>query len=185
MKNNRVLSWEAHLIQRASKGETVAFELLSDLYRTTLYSLAMRMLRNVDDANDAVQDTLIKAYRHISEFDAERPIKPWLCRICSNCCVDLVRRKRQAESLDQHEYMLEDKSDSPEVKAGDQIAQAQVLASIAKLPDHYREIILMRHFQHKEVVEIANELEKPEGTIKSWLFRARALLRKDLSPAVG
>lgn len=185
MKNNRVLSWEAHLIQRASKGETVAFELLSDLYRTTLHSLAMRILRNQDDANDAVQDTLIKAYRHIGDFDSERPIKPWLCRICTNCCVDLVRSKRQAESLDQHEYMLEDKSESPESTAGNNIAQTQVLASIAKLPDHYRTIIMMRHFQHKEVTEIASAMRKPEGTIKSWLFRARALLKKDLSLAVG
>ena len=80
MNHNRVLSWEAHLIQRASAGETVAFELLSDLYRNTLHSLAMRMLRNGDDANDAVQDALVKAFRHIKEFDPERPIKPWLCR---------------------------------------------------------------------------------------------------------
>lgn len=185
MKNNKVLSWETHLIQRASKGETVAFELLSDIYRTTLHNLAMRMLRNADDANDAVQDTLIKAYRHIGEFDSDRPIKPWLCRICSNCCVDLVRSKRKSESLEEHEYMLEDKSDSPETKASSNIAQSQVLAAIAKLPEHYRQIIMMRHFQHKEVIEIATAMQKPEGTIKSWLFRARALLKKDLSVAIG
>ena len=186
MNHNRVLCWEAHLIQRAAVGETVAFELLSDLYRNTLHSLAMRMLRNSDDANDAVQDTLVKAFRHIKEFDPERPIKPWLCRICANCCVDLVRSKRHCgESLDQHEYMLEDKGESLDRRANGSIVQSQVIAAIGRLPDHYRRIILMRHFQHKDVMEIAHELDKPEGTIKSWLFRARALLKKDLHLAVG
>src|SRR4051794_31323911 len=186
MNQNRVLSWEAHLIQRASLGETVAFELLSDLYRNTLHSLAMRMLRNADDANDAVQDALVKAFRHIKEFDPERPIKPWLCRICANCCVDLVRSKRhEGDPLEQHEYMLEDKGESLERRASGSIVQSQVLAAIGRLPEHYRRIIMMRHFQHKDVMEIATELDKPEGTIKSWLFRARALLKKDLQLAVG
>ena len=186
MNHNRVLGWEAHLIQRASEGETVAFELLSDLYRNTLHCMAMRMLRNADDANDAVQDTLVKAFRHIREFDPERPIKPWLCRICANCCVDLVRsRRNEGDSLEQHEYMLEDKSESLERRASGSIAQSQVLAAIGRLPERYRRIIVMRHFQHKDVNEIAHELDKPEGTIKSWLFRARALLKKDLQVAVG
>ena len=186
MNQTRVLSWEAHLIQRASEGETVAFELLSDLYRNTLHSLAMRMLRNGDDANDAVQDALVKAFRHIKEFDPERPIKPWLCRICANCCVDLVRSKRHdGDPLEQHEYMLEDRGESLERRASGSIVQSQVLAAIGRLPEHYRRIIMMRHFQHKDVMEIAQELDKPEGTIKSWLFRARALLKKDLQLAVG
>lgn len=186
MKNNRVLGWEAHLIQRAAAGETVAFELLSDLYRSTLHSLAMRMLRNADDAHDAVQETLVKAFRHIKEFDPERPLKPWLCRICSNCCVDLVRNRRHdSDPLEQHEYMLEDKSESLEHRASGSIVQSQVLAAIGRLPEHYARIIMMRHFQHKDVIEIATELDKPEGTIKSWLFRARALLKKDLQLAIG
>lgn len=185
MTRTRVLGWEAHLIQRAAAGETVAFDLLSDLYRNTLQSLAMRMLRNADDAHDAVQETLVKAFRHIKEFDPDRPIKPWLCRICNNCCVDLVRSKRHdGDSLDQHEYMLEDKGESIEHRAGSSIMQGQVLAAIGRLPENYRRIIMMRHFQHKDVMEIAAELDKPEGTIKSWLFRARALLKKDLQLAL-
>jgi RNA polymerase sigma-70 factor (ECF subfamily) len=81
--------------------------------------------------------------------------------------------------------MLEDKGESLERRASGSIVQSQVLAAIGRLPDHYRCIIMMRHFQHKDVMEIAVELDKPEGTIKSWLFRARALLKKDLQLAVG
>lgn len=181
MTNVRVLSWESHLILRAAAGDEVAFELLSDLYRPILMSLALRMLRNSDDANDAVQDTLVKAYRAIGDFDSDRPLKPWLCRICTNCCVDTVRsRKRDGESLDQHEYMLADDGEQVDASATGAIREGQVIAAIDRLPDKYKRIIMMRHFRHMDVNEIAEELHKPEGTIKSWLFRARAMLKKDL-----
>lgn len=179
----RILSWEAHLVQRAKLGEAVAFELLADIYRPTLHSLAMKMLRNSDDANDAVQEALVKAFRAIRDFDVDRPIKPWLCRICANCCVDAVRsRKRDGDPLDQHEYMLHGSEDIG-LQAEDRVIERAVLDAIGRLPEKYRKIIFMRHFRHMEVTEIAQELNRPEGTIKSWLFRARALLKKDLGVA--
>ena len=173
------------MIVRAASGDQVAFELLSDMYRPMLMSQAMRMLRNADDANDAVQDTLLKAFRAIHDFDPERPLKPWLCRICSNCCVDAVRsRKRDGDSLDQHEYMLADSSEADGTATGS-IRQGQVIEAIERLPEKYKKIIFMRHFRHMDVNEIAEALDKPEGTIKSWLFRARALLKKDLHLALN
>src|SRR5580704_8277378 len=162
MNTSRVMSWESHLIVRASGGDQVAFELLSDMYRPMLMSLAMRMLRNADDANDAVQDTLLKAFRAIGDFDPDRPLKPWLCRICTNCCVDTVRsRKRDGESLDQHDYMLADDGEQVEDSATGSIREGQVIAAIDRLPDKYRRIIVMRHFRHMDVNEIAEELHKP------------------------
>ncbi|MCB8932863.1 MAG: sigma-70 family RNA polymerase sigma factor [Fimbriimonadaceae bacterium] len=182
----RLMSWEAHLIYRAALGESVAFELLVDLYRPTLQSLALRMLRNSDDAHDAVQETLVKAYRALKDFDPERPIRPWLCRICANCCVDAVRnRKRSGDPLEQHEYMLQDGGESLDERASESIERDEVHEAISRLPEKYRRIIFMRHFRHMDVNEIALELNKPEGTIKSWLFRARALLKKDLQVALG
>jgi len=182
----KVVSWESHLVRRAAQGERVAFELLADLYRPTLYSLALRMLRNADDAKDAVQEAILKAFRAIGDFDATRPIKPWLCRICTNCCVDAVRnRKRDGDSLDQHEYMLDDGAISLDERANGNMRQTMVIEAIHRLPEKYRRIIFMRHFKHMDVNEIAVVLNKPEGTIKSWLFRARALLRKDLRVALG
>lgn len=182
----RVVGWESHLVRRAKAGEAVAFELLADLHRPSLYSLAFRMLRNADDANDVVQEVLLKALRGLSDFDADRPIKPWLCRICANCCVDAVRaRKKDGESLDQHEYMLCDGGDSLVEQAAGNIRSKALEEAIGRLPDKYRRIILMRHFKHMDVIEIACALKKPEGTVKSWLFRARAMLKKDLGPAFG
>jgi RNA polymerase sigma-70 factor (ECF subfamily) len=185
MKSQRILSWESHLVQRATAGETVAFELLADLYRPTLTHVALRLLRNADDAGDAVQETFVKALRALKDFDAERPIKPWLCRICVNCCVDISRNRRHdGGSLDQHEYNLQDPQALDATENGS-MRQRAIVEAIERLPDKYRRIIFMRHFRHMDVVEIANALNKPEGTVKSWLFRARTLLKKDLSVALG
>jgi RNA polymerase sigma-70 factor (ECF subfamily) len=178
-------SWESHLAERAAAGDENAFEMLSDVYRPMLWSLAMKILRNPEDANDAVQDTFVKALRALGEFDTTRPLKPWLCRICANCCMDALRhRRKDGASLDQFEHTLSD-SDPVEDQATGSIRQTQLFEAISRLPEKYRQIILMRHFRHMEVNEIAVELDKPEGTIKSWLFRARALLKRDLRPAMG
>lgn len=184
--SRRIVSWEAHLIERASAGDAEAFELLADQYRPALNHLAHRMLRNADDAKDAVQETLLKAFRAIDAFNSDRPIRPWLCRICANCCVDAVRsRKKEPEAIEQHEYMLHDDAPGLEERAAGSIRQSLILDAVAKLPEKYRSIIFMRHFKHMDVNEIACALNKPEGTIKSWLFRARALLKKDLRMALG
>ena len=183
MKIEPVPCCEGQLIQRAKRGESVAFELISKTYRPILSQVAMRILRNADDANDAVQETFLKAFRAIRDFDPHRPLKPWLCRICSNVCIDMVRsRRHEVDSLDQHEYMLTS-MESLEEQAEESIAKEQVLDAIDNLPVKYRRIIFLRHFRHMDVNEIAAELKAPEGTIKSWLFRARTLLKRDLQLA--
>jgi len=185
MTQGRNLSWESHLAERAAAGEIMAFELLSDLFRPVLTCQALRMLRNQEDANDAVQDTLLKAFRALKDFDTDRPLKPWLCRICSNCCVDFVRNRRRETTGLESQEAIPVGGELVDEEATGKIRQSQVLDAIGRLPEKYRRIIMMRHFGHMEVNEIAEELDKPEGTIKSWLFRARALLKKDLRPALG
>jgi RNA polymerase sigma-70 factor (ECF subfamily) len=81
--------------------------------------------------------------------------------------------------------MLTDESQETGESATGSIRQGQIIEAISRLPEKYREIIVMRHFRHMDVMEIAVALDKPEGTIKSWLFRARALLKKDLTPTLG
>lgn len=186
MNKSRITSWEGHLVQQAALGETIAFELLTDRYREMLRGLALRMLRSPEDANDAVQETFVRAYRAIAEVDPERPIKPWLSRICSNCCIDMLRtRRHMTEPLEAHEHRLVAPEADVEDSADESFLRDRIAQALDRLPENYRRILLMRHYQHKDVVEIAEELNKPEGTIKSWLFRARALLRKDIGTAVG
>jgi RNA polymerase sigma-70 factor (ECF subfamily) len=173
-------AWERHLVERATSGDREAFLCLIDIYRPFLMKSANSQLRNRDDANDAVQETIYKVLRSIEDFDPNRPLKPWLSRICANCCIDKARqRKRDASQLEMEDNIPEP---SPQLddQVGSKIRQNQLMEAVGRLPQKYRTIILMRHFNNMEVSEIATELSKPEGTIKSWLFRARALLKKDL-----
>lgn len=185
MNRGRVLSWESHLIVRAADGDIVAFELIADQYRPILLNVAMRIVKNRDDANDIVQDALIRALRAIGDFDPERQLRPWLCRICANCAMDTIRqKKRDADRMNSIDGDVADNEIADDVTS-ECFQHGQIVDAINRLPEKYRSIILMRHFRHMDVTEIAAELNKPEGTIKSWLHRARALLKKDLYLAFG
>jgi RNA polymerase sigma-70 factor, ECF subfamily len=183
--SSQVQGWDAHLVDLAKRGDVTAFELLMDTHRPRLTGMALRKLHNADDAADVVQETFVKVYRSLKDFDASRPIRPWMSRICMNCIVDMARqRKNSAEPIDKFEYSLSDEGESSE-RADSSIIRGQIMEAIKRLPWRYRQIIMLRHFEHMDVSEIAAKLQKPEGTIKSWLFRARALLQVDLTPALG
>jgi len=161
-------------------------ELLVENYRPAVRAHALRMLRDPEDANDATQETFVKAFRALGSFDSGRPLLPWLMRICSNCCVDAIRDRRHTpEAIEKHEHALFDESANVEEGVEARQDSEVVQKAITRLPDRYREIIVMRHYRHMDVNEIAFALNKPEGTVKSWLFRARALLKKDLTVAMG
>jgi RNA polymerase sigma-70 factor (ECF subfamily) len=172
------------MIERASAGDKVAFELIVDQYRPGLQSFAMRMLRNSEDASDAVQETFVKAMRSLKDFDSRRPLKPWLTRICANCCVDMIRdRKRGTTALEPYEFMLESSDPSLDEQAEHALMSETLKSALKRLPRKYRDIVLMRHFKEMDVNEIASAMNAPEGTVKSWLFRARALLKQDVGIA--
>ena len=176
-------NWEQHLSARAAAGDSVAFDLIIDTYRPFLTRQAMRMLHNVDDAYDAVQDTIMKAYRALPDFSADRPIRPWLARICNNACIDITRQRRhRTECIDDFEFGLLDENSACDELGDARIRRRQLMVAVAQLPSRYRDIILMRHFRQMEVLEIAAAINEPEGTVKSLLFRARAKLRQELEP---
>lgn len=159
-------------------------ELIADRYRSQIRGHALRMLRDQEDAEDAVQETFVKAFRGIKTFEQGRPLLPWLMRICSNCSVDIMRsRKPLEDAIECHEHALYDASADVEEGVDAKFRCERVREAVSRLPERYRKIIEMRHFGHMDVIEIARALNAPEGTIKSWLFRARAILKKDLQVA--
>lgn len=179
-------NWEEMAVRRAQTGERDGLDEIMGNYRAAIRSHALRMLRDADDANDATQETFVKAFKGLKSFDPSRPLLPWLMRICSNCCVDIIRNRRfRPEAIENHEHALFDVTSNVELGVESREDSECVQGAITRLPDRYREIIVMRHYRHMDVNEIACALNKPEGTVKSWLFRARALLKKDLKLAIG
>ncbi|MEM2786022.1 MAG: RNA polymerase sigma factor [Candidatus Nitrosotenuis sp.] len=172
------------LLEQAIAGCRDSFDVLVGRYYGSVYAHAQRILRNSDDASDATQTTFLKALKSIQEFQLDRPLKPWLLRIVSNVCIDIARSKhRHHDDLEKHSYSLESRS-RPEDSANQSDLSQKIRAAIERLPERYRRIVLLRHYQHMDVEEIATALGAPEGTIKSWLFRARALLKQELSAVV-
>lgn len=179
--NTALVHSERELVESAAAGCRESFDALVDHFYQGIYAHAYRILRNGDDAADATQTTFVKAHRSIKEFDSARPLRPWLFRICGNVCIDIARaRYRGDEELEKHAYMLES-SERPELEAERSELQRKIQRAILNLPERYRRIILLRHFEQMDVEEIADTVGAPEGTIKSWLFRARALLKKELA----
>ncbi|MBA3725886.1 MAG: sigma-70 family RNA polymerase sigma factor [Armatimonadetes bacterium] len=182
--NTALIHTEGELIEKAARGCPRSFDELVDRHYQGVYAHAFRILRNSEDAADATQTAFVKAHRSLKEFDRTRPLRPWLYRICGNVCIDMARAKhRTDEDLDKHAYMLE-ADDRPEEVLENSELQSKIHRAISNLPERYRRIIVLRHYQQMDVDEIANMVGAPEGTIKSWLFRARALLRRELAPFI-
>lgn len=184
MNKSRILSWEGSLVQRAATGDTHAFRLLSDQHSPSLRRLAMRILRDPNSADDVVQESLCKAWRSLPAFEPDRPIRPWLLRICRNCCIDALRASSGHVPIDGCQDWLTSESDGPDRCAFQRDERQLIEQAIEELPADYQRVVRMRHFEELEVLEIARALRRPEGTIKSWLHRARAMLARSLRPAL-
>ncbi|MGE0001726.1 MAG: RNA polymerase sigma factor [Fimbriimonadaceae bacterium] len=181
----RSLHVDCSLVARAQRGDTVAMSGIVEALRPVVYSHAFRMLRNSDDAHDVCQETFLKAFTGLRNFDPERPLLPWILKICRNCCIDAVRaRKRGPDTDEAMENRADERATNVHDAVADTLRDEELTSAIDRLPGRYREIMTMRHVHSMEINEIADRLHRPEGTVKSWLFRARALLRKDLSPAM-
>lgn len=183
MSNQTLLS-ESELILLAKRGSKEAFDRLVKRCTPGLLSFAKRFLRNPEEAADAVQVTWVKAHRSLGEFDTSRPFRPWLYRICANVCTDIARRAHKEEHFDDVSYKIESLNHLEEDIEANEVKKT-IFRAIRKLPKKYRRIFALRHYGQMEVGEIAQKVGAPEGTIKSWLFRARALLRKELAEVVA
>jgi len=162
-------SSDADLILACKRGELSAFEEIYTLHVSRMKSIAMNMLRNRSDAEDAVQETFLRIHRAVRGFDQGAPLKPWIYRILINCCHDLGRkRKRQNEAELEHD---------PPV-AGNAPLKAALQGALARIHPAYRTVFWLfeaEGFRHSEIAAI---LEIPEGTSKKYLFEAKRALKQ-------
>jgi RNA polymerase sigma-70 factor (ECF subfamily) len=151
-----------------------------------VYSLARYLLRNSADAEDAAQECYLRAFRQFETFRGG-PIKPWLLAILRNVCrAEYARRGGLAamvtEGLDAAEHCKDglwgDGEDTPEAHALRRFDGETVQRLIARLPDHFRETLVLREINDLSYREIADIVGAPVGTVMSRLARARALLRE-------
>jgi len=174
---------DALLVSLCLKGEAWAFNRLMDRYKRQVFSLILRMVKNRDDAEDLSQETFIKAYRHLSAYDAKYPFITWLFNIAHNCTIDFFRaHKTELLSLDDEDSPVEDEcADQKLLESIDALSDGPMIEkALETLPPQYREILILRHQQELSYQEISQALDLPEGTVKIRLFRARNLLKNKL-----
>lgn len=133
------------------------------------------MLSNDEDASDATQETLVKILRNLGSYDPARSFTTWAFGIARNTCID-EHRRRARRAWDEPGELL-DPAPAPVVAAIESEQARMLLGALEELPELYREILVLYHFEHLKYHEIAEVLEIPIGTVMNRIFRARKKLR--------
>lgn len=183
------------LIQLAlKKGDQKAYADLMGRYKDTIFFMLLKMVKDKDDADDLTIEAFGKAFRNLGQYTPDFAFSTWLFKIATNNCIDFIRRKKDAVSLDRtyensegDEMSFEPKSDTlnPEEKAIKKQKIRMMQSVVEKLQPRYRMLVELRYFQEKSYEEIAQELDLPIGTVKAQLFRARELLYHTLRHMEG
>ncbi|AEY66643.1 sigma-70 family RNA polymerase sigma factor [Clostridium sp. BNL1100] len=178
---------ENNLLHKARNGDVGAFEELTTVYYSKVYSICYRMLNNTEDAYEQAQETFIKAFKYIKSFKGNCAISTWLYRIATNVCLDFIRKnkKRKVVSIEQSTFedlQLKDSlvSDNPgPEKVAETNAQKQAIkAAMDKMNEKNRLVIILRDFMGLSYDEISDTMKIPVGTVKSRISRARNELRE-------
>jgi len=174
------------LIQAALDGCAKAYEELMRCYRKSVYHIALRMVRDPDDADDLTMEAFAKAFGHLSRYRPQFAFSTWLFRIATNGCIDFVRRKKlitqslnAAVPVGDGKSILWDVCDhapNPQEAFIRQQRIEVVQQVVTLLPAKYAQLVRLRYFEELSYAEVATELHAPLGTVKAQLFHARELL---------
>lgn len=181
---------EQELVTAALAGDRAAFGQLVDRYKRIVFSIALRHLRNEDEAMDLVQDTFLKAWTKLDSYQPDSNFKAWICRIAANGSIDRIRRNRtrRADELDDRigeDQLAEGRTPSigtwgrstPLQQTELNVLGERLLAALETLPEAHRQCVLLCDVHGYSYQEIADELEVPKGTVMSRLFYARKKLQ--------
>ncbi|MEL6897421.1 MAG: sigma-70 family RNA polymerase sigma factor, partial [Planctomycetota bacterium] len=151
------------------------FEQLVQRYRHVVYGLCLRMLRHHEDAEDATQETFTRLSKHVHRWDSSRPFEPWLMTIAGNRCRTMLakRAKRQTVPLSSVQAVATEE-DSRQRAAG--LLQEELDIALADLRDDHRRAFELFHQEGLDYQSIADRMECPVGTVKTWVHRARTRL---------
>lgn len=180
---------EQELVARAKSGDQDAFERLVLDHQNKVYTLAFRMVNDREEAADLAQEAFLKAWQGLPSFQGDSSFGTWIHRLTTNVCIDFLRRqKRRREvesvvSLDDEESAWAEPSDpdqDPQRRLERTEQSRAVARGLAALPDHHRQVLVMRELAGLSYQEIGQVLGLDLGTVKSRIARARLALRKIL-----
>lgn len=170
---------DAMLLRRHVAGDPDAFSVLVRRHQDRLWAVALRTTGNPEEAADAVQEAMVKAFRSAEKFRGESAVTTWLHRIVVNACLDLLRKKkaRPAVPLEEGDHvgaLADDRSATD--PAVQQAQQMDVLAALQELPEDQRAAVVLVDMEGYSVAEVATILDCAPGTVKSRCSRGRERL---------
>lgn len=172
--------------QAADAEKRASFEREALVHLDSLYRVALRLTGNPAEADDLVQETMLKAYRAWHQFERGTNAKGWLLTILRHAFINEYRRRtRHPETVDidaiePFSVFQEVQDEDPQGTFFDRIVDDEVLRAIDTLPEQFRETVVLSDVEGMSYEEIARVLEVPVGTVKSRLFRARRMLQQKL-----
>ncbi|RYM01484.1 RNA polymerase sigma factor SigW [Sporolactobacillus sp. THM7-7] len=185
---------EKRLIKKVKKGNHQAFAELVDKYKNGVYILCLRMVGNRQEAEDLSQETFIRAYHHIDQFDINRKFSTWIFRIATNLSIDWLRKKKPDVSLDAEvpgtdglalKALLASEEALPEELVIQGEMERFIQQEIELLPEKYRTAVVLKYIQDLSLKEISEIMGIPVGTVKTRIHRGREMLRKNMDSIRG
>ena len=177
---------DIQLVARARFGDERAFRTLVDKYQRAVFSICLRMVRNRDEATDLAQVSFIKVFASLDRYNPAYAFSSWLFKITSNLCIDHLRKRRvptfaMDEPVDGEKGEIQRQYESPDPNPEETFSRSEKMrkleAAIARLPEHYRIMLVLRHQEDLSYEEIADTLSIPLGTVKARIHRAREMLK--------
>ena len=169
-----------------NNGDEQAFAQLMERYKRPVYHMILKMVRNVDDAEDLTIEAFAKAFKNLHRFKKDYTFSTWLFRIATNNAIDFIRKKKletmsldtsfQDDNGDAVTIDVEDHNLNPQERAIKTQKIELIQLFVTKLPPKYQRLVRLRYFEELSYEEIADELDAPLGTVKAQLHRARELM---------
>ena len=173
---------ETELVHRAKNGERNAFSELVCIHAQGVRHVIYRMCGDAQIAEDAAQETFIRAWLHLSSYRPKTSLRNWLYRIAINAAMDMLRKEKRILPNALEDLQLSDPLPGPETVFSQGERTALVQKAVLALPDASRAVLVLREYEGMSYHEIADALDIPVGTVMSRLNYARKLLKEKLAP---
>jgi len=173
---------ETALVRSAQHGDRNAFSELVHIHARGVFNVAYRMCGDELIAEDAAQETFIRAWQNLSSYRPQTPLRNWLYRIAFNAGMDMLRKEKRILPNDIEDLNLNDGQPSLESQVSQQERTQLVQKAILSLPDASRAVLILREYEELSYQDISATLDIPIGTVMSRLNYARKLLKDKLEP---
>ncbi|QED28873.1 sigma-70 family RNA polymerase sigma factor [Microvenator marinus] len=182
---------DSDIVQRTLKGDAAAFDQIVREYRETVFRVAMRIVKNEEEAQDVTQDAFMNAYRKLDSFKGDAALSSWIYRIAVNTALMRLRKKKRRAEVSMEGLPISDEMDfvwtdlSAHNVRGDEAAEnkelrGKIAAAVEELEPKYKDVFVAKELDGLSLQEIADEMDLSVPAVKSRLHRARLSLRVSL-----